>query len=686
MTKRSLLSAVAFALLLSACGRGAQVTSSQLPLRRVVVYRNGVGYFERAGHVAESEVGFEMRQNAVGDFLATLAIVERGGSTVRSASFPIEVTDKYEPLPPPICPIGAGSWEAMSANNATAKCPPSQPAERKERNPLRKVSLRLDGNEHDLAVGYVAETPVWRPSYRVVITPQNQAELQSWGIVQNLSGENWNNVDLVLVAGAPLAFRSSLGDPVTPERPLVTDSGEVIAAVPQGVTSLENRPEGSVNRYVPEEQPVAAPPAPPEASKESNDFAIAGKLEESTAASGPGRDSKSAPAKPSKRAVGKRAAGYGGGMGSSVAPAGAAMPMSAPSLVGQGPSTPRNVSILAGVAVESGATRYSVPYPITVPDESATMVLLSSQKVPGESVFLFSPDGGVTDSVRHPFRVARFTNSTSGLLERGPIAVFEKGSFLGQGMLESLPPGATATVPFALERGLAVEQSSRFDERGARLYKIEHGQLTIERDVVTQTTYKIANGTKDPAKILVRHPRQPGTRLFRPPPGTDDNAAMGNALVPISASAGGKAELVVDERASRQVSVGWLDASADDAVRAYLSDNRAEPGTVAKLNQAWQIRGTWKGLVDEQSKLGTEREELERNLQQLRQSLKAIEKNPQAYDLQQKLTRKLGDASTRLDQITKRMVEVELGMREQEVRFRDAITELSVLSAPPPRE
>jgi hypothetical protein len=314
------------------------------------------------------------------------------------------------------------------------------------------------------------------------------------------------------------------------------------------------------------------------------------------------------------------------------------------------------------------------------------MVLLSSEKVPGEAVFLFSPDSGVSDSVKHPFRVARFRNATQGMLERGPIAVFEKGSFLGQGMLESLPPGATATVPFALERGLAVEQSATTDERGARVYKIQHGQLTIERDVAMQTTYKVENGTKDPAKLLVRHPRRPGTRLFRPPAGTEDNAALGNALVPININPNGKAELVVDERQSRQQGVGWLDQTADDAVRGYLADPRAEAKTVTQLQSAWQIRQTWKNLVDEQAKLVTERSELERNQQQLRSSLKAIEKNAQAQDLQQKLTRKLGEASTRLDQITKRLVEVELGMREQEVRFRDAITEIQILSPLPPRD
>jgi hypothetical protein len=83
------------------CARGPNV-SSDLPLRRVVVYRNGVGYFERAGRVEAEQVRFRMRGRMVGDFLATLAIVEQGGGTVRSASFPIVVKFEIHAEPPPI--------------------------------------------------------------------------------------------------------------------------------------------------------------------------------------------------------------------------------------------------------------------------------------------------------------------------------------------------------------------------------------------------------------------------------------------------------------------------------------------------------------------------------------------------------------------------------------------------------
>jgi len=58
--------------------------------------------------------------------------------------------------------------------------PVTPPAKPKPKNPLRNVVLRLDGKQHDLAVGYVAETPLWRPSYRVVVGERGDAELQAW--------------------------------------------------------------------------------------------------------------------------------------------------------------------------------------------------------------------------------------------------------------------------------------------------------------------------------------------------------------------------------------------------------------------------------------------------------------------------------------------------------------------------
>jgi hypothetical protein len=657
------------------CASGPSVSAEGLALKRVVIYRNGVGYFERSGHIKADRVNFKVKGAEVGDFLATLAVIEKGGSSVRSASFPIKVADKDAPeeCEPPVQPI---------EQKGTLAAP--QPPPKKE-NPdgLETVVLELDGKAHDLEVGYVSETPVWRPSYRLVIDKAG-GNLQGWGIVQNLSGEDWKGVTLSLIAGAPLAFEANLGVPVIPERPMVTDMGEVIANVPRSETSLN-------------QEPMAPPPA--EAPAPSAAPADEASLSELEADRDDGRrkgeakkDSRKAP-----RAAGGPAGGLAAGrampMSKSIMrpqAAAAPKPMMAPAAPPpapeprQNPSGPRNLSALAAVALEGGATRYDLPTPITVPNKSATMVMLLSKRVPGESIFLFAPDYGVPDSQAHPFRVARFTNKSGGLLERGPIAIFEEGAFLGQGMVDSLPEGATTTVPFALERSLAVETQRNFTEEGARLAKIESGVLTIERDSVTKTRYRVKNGGDKPAKLLVKHPRNVQARLFNPPKGTEDNVGTASALIPVDAGAHAMADLTVDERQSNERVVDWLSAQADDAVKAYLADRRADPSVATALRAAWDIRITLVRAVEERTKLADEQSELQKSTEENRRNLKALEKNRTAADLRDQLTARLAKNSLRLDEITKRLVEVDMRVNEQRVRFTDMIRSIKVTSPPPP--
>jgi hypothetical protein len=171
----------------------AGCASQSLPLQHVVVYRNGIAYFERAGHVDSDQVRLRMPQARVGDFLATVAVVEKGGSSVRAAALPL--------------------------GNADGSA-------------VQTVALTLDGKGHDLQVGYVTEAPIWKPSYRMILRGDGRAELQAWGVVQNLSGEDWKNVHLSLAGGAPVTFKSDLDSTVTPARPVFSDTGEVIYGVP----------------------------------------------------------------------------------------------------------------------------------------------------------------------------------------------------------------------------------------------------------------------------------------------------------------------------------------------------------------------------------------------------------------------------------------------------------------------
>jgi chromosome segregation ATPase len=142
--------------------------------------------------------------------------------------------------------------------------------------------------------------------------------------------------------------------------------------------------------------------------------------------------------------------------------------------------------------------------------------------------------------------------------------------------------------------------------------------------------------------------------------------------------AAARAELTVEERQPTQERTDWLSPIADEAIKSYLADPRADRALVAALGNAWAGRDALKKASDERNALTQSQAELEKSSRETRLSLEAIEKNNQAADLRAKLTRRLAEVTTRLDQITKKLIEVRLALGEAQVRFKEAIREVKL--------
>ena len=157
----------------------------------------------------------------------------------------------------------------------------------------------------------------------------------------------------------------------------------------------------------------------------------------------------------------------------------------------------------------------------------------------------------------------------------------------------------------------------------------------------------------------------------------------GSALIPLDVGKRATAVLDVDERRVLRRGVDWLDPLADEAVKAYLSDSRADPQVTSQLRQAWDARTKLRLTLDELDKLHAEKNQLTAQIDQLNTSLRAIEKNKLADQLRRDLTDRLGKASARIDEITKRVIVLEMQRSEQTIRFRDLITPIKMLKPLP---
>lgn len=604
---------------LVACAGGPAVQSAkELPIKTVVLYRSGVGYFEREGRFEGSALTFSVKQREVGDFLSSLTAVEQNAGGVRSVSF-----DVPEPTPAPRC-------------KEDEPCPePPNPEEQ-----LVAVRLMLANEErHDLNVSYVVGSPIWRPSYRVVFDKgDDKALLQAWAVVQNTSGEDWRNVRLSLTTGAPISFRSDLGTPITPERPLVSDTGEVVTSVPGAETTLQQ-----------EAEPAMAPPPPAAAAPmEEADQAEAAKKDRSSERMRRGYAAKPAPMP-----------APGGGAGASAA------------RLEQAVAVQAKAQALAGTV-----TRYDLSHPVTIPDGGSTMVAIVSARVAGEKAHLFAPDPGVALSMQHPFSVARMRNDSGAVLEKGPVAVLSEGAFLGQGVLDTLPREASAFVPFALDKSLVVETGEHYDEQQGALLRIQRGIVTVQRFSERKTRYRVRNGGDEPAKVYVRHARWGEAELVAPPEGTE--LAPQRALVPLSVPPKTQRELEVVERSPVQTDFSFMDQPAADAIGVWLTGPARDAVLSQALKDALALRAELLKLQDQTAGLEREQAELQSSADETRQNLKAIEKVKTAADLRSRLLARLKQLDLRLAELTRELVEARTKQSELQVRLNEALENVSL--------
>jgi len=617
----SSLALLALVPLVGCAGSAAVRGDKRLPVRNVVLYRSGVGYFERAGSFDGDAIAFHVKQSEVGDFLASLTAVERTAGGVRSVSF--EVPEP--PAPPP------------EDEEGSARPPVDLPVD---------VKLAFNGEgEHDLSVAYVVGSPVWRPSYRLVFDGTDQVLLQAWAVVQNTSGEDWRNVKLSLTTGAPISFRSDLGTPITPQRPLVSDRGEVVDYVPTGETVVQ------------QDADLAAPPPAPSMAAPAPEAMLEREFDEE-------RSEESAKAEVAKPKAARRMRSAEGG----------AMPPPPP-MDARGLERAVVAQASTTVLAES-VTRYDLREPVTVPNRGSTMVALLSTRVVGERAHLFAPEGGVALSHQHPFAVARLRNATGAVLEKGPVSVLSNGAFLGQGLLDTVPRDAQTFVPFSLDKSIVVEPAESYSDEQGSLVRIARGFVTVQRFTQRKTQYRFRNGGAEPTKVYVRHARWGQAELVAPPAGTE--LAPDKALVPVTVPAHDKATLEVAERTPVELQLTIMDPRAADAIAIYLSGPAASDAQSAELKRALALRTELTKLDDQVAASEREQAEVKAGASETRDNLKAIEKLASAKDLRARLYERLKQLDARGAELTRQLIEARTRQAELRVRLDEALASVTL--------
>ena len=121
----------------------------------------------------------------------------------------------------------------------------------------RTLKIRLNGSgTRKVTVAYVVETPLWKSSYRATTLDPGTARLQGWAILENVTGNDWTNIDLTVVTGNPVTFRQALYATYYVNRPEVPVEivGRILPRPDQGGIAAKSEAM---------DEPLAVVPPPP---------------------------------------------------------------------------------------------------------------------------------------------------------------------------------------------------------------------------------------------------------------------------------------------------------------------------------------------------------------------------------------------------------------------------------------
>ncbi len=660
---------------------------SSLPITRVVLYQSGVGYFERSGRVKGNLLKLRIRPDQVTDVLKSLTVVDfRGGQAV-TISLPAERSKLMElsQLPPQVRRSGgllavAAAFRGATAvvttssghfrgrivgieNLGTSKEPRWQLTllqkggmltshritkikslkvldktltvglEKSLDVALNKgkwkpvtLTVRLSGRApHDLLVSYIVPMTAWKPAYRVVMNDEgDKVLLQGWAVVDNLSGENWIRTRLSLTAGTPISFRYDLYTPRDVQRPDLTPAGGLRAEAPptpvdatsgalggqrpaRAKRRRHRRYSRSMKRKVMERRLKSAPPMPMSRSAEMEDESFAA----------PRRELSMNDYERSAR------------------------------------------TMVRGTSVGS-LFRYDIATPVTVPDRSSALVSIVNKPVPGSDVLY-----QVLENNRpNPYRAVMFRNSTDSLLERGPVAIYRKGAFVGEALSGRIERGAVAFVPYALEGRVIIHQSYASSDEGFSLVSINRGYVTIATRNVAKFRYKVINRTGKPITLYVTRRRRSGWTLVTP-----KNAVMekDRYYAPISLSATGTTEFTIKEQTPVRRVLTVFDPRVRDAIALLLKGSEVPPVIAASLRKVKAIWDQLGSVRNRMNTLKTSMEALRRRLGEVRSNLKVLGRKGNK-DLRRKLAQTMARLETKLNSLNRQWVELNMkrgDLREQ---------------------
>jgi hypothetical protein len=757
--------------------------STRLPVRRVVLYKNGVGYFEHLGHVRGSQdVHVDFTSAQLNDVLKSLTVLDLSGGRITGVDYNSEAplarrlatlrlalgerptvaeflgalrgarveirSGAAGPIAGKLLSVerktrmgtagsvemeqislisDAGEVRNVDLNTSTSVRIVDRDlitevgkylglvASAREQD-VRRMTISTTGNgERNLYVSYISEVPIWKTTYRIVLPSKEGKKplLQGWAIVDNTVGEDWNDVELSLVAGAPHSFIQQLSEPYYGRRPVVP-LPESVQLSPQTHASTLLRGNGGLSGTVMDasgatvananvtvkdqngaivaqtttdsggEYTVSSlPPGNYNAEFRANGFktfAYTGvnvgpgenELNSNLQVGGTTETVTVTAAANLLQTMSAEVSGVAGGGKMGVAnrthvgglPANGrnftVMNTLAPGMAP--PSPPPSNAIAEAREMGSAAANgqglgdlfeYKLKDRVTLKKNQSALVPIVQTDVEAEKVSLWS---GTSGSGR-PLRAIWMKNTSALTLDGGSFNVLESEVFAGEGLTDPIKPGEKRLLSYATDLGLLVEAQQNGSPQHVTKVKMFKGTMTQVSEEQQRTTYTVRNQDSTPRVLVIEHPARVGWNFLKNSKQPEEQAP-GTSRFRMEVAANATAMLPVEEVHPLFTTYQISDLTDDQIL--YFSK---QGSITAKMADALKEISAQKAVV---AKLEQEMEDRQKDIDRivddqgrLRENMKALRGSAEEKALLLRYTKQLDDQETQIASLRKKITDTE---------------------------
>ena len=507
-----------FVLLLSVAALAA---AAELPVKQVVLYKHGVGFFERAGKLGPGESArLDFNASEMNDVLKSITIEERGGGKIsglrydsmdplghKLAEFPFQI-GAAQPLSVMLDELKGARLELKFGNETVAGAIVNgRLVASSDKQPEREqLTLMLDGGElrtldlsaatgihftdpqlqqqfHDYLAALAAARSKEKRSVYIDSTDAKEREVVASYMIPSP----------VWKSSYRLIFGAS-GQPVLEGWAIVDNTtGEDWTKVQLSLVS--GRPISFVSQlYAPKY--VDRPTAELADDRAARPVVHDGAFEPSAGLGG----------------------GMGGGVGRAQMRAVPPAPMAMAPVAGRAMAEIMQVApssiVASATAGELGELfEYRIAQPVTIPKDESAMLPFLQQPIEARKLLIYSDH-----SSQHPTNAAELTNSSGKTLDGGPITVYDGGAYGGEALMETLKTADKRLISYAVDIGTRITEAFGGKQAVVREIHAARGVLTTKLAAEETRTYTVRNVDKKAKTLIIEHPLRQGYTLLNQKP------------------------------------------------------------------------------------------------------------------------------------------------------------------------